>query len=111
MIGRIHSNSRKAFHTLGVLLYVLIGISSAWHAPHFFRDGISLDADRHAQHEIVTTEACALCTVKSSSQIVSSGFSLLAASFRYAAPQVSAVRFVTTEPDFAGRPRAPPALS
>jgi hypothetical protein len=93
------------------LLYVLLGISAAWHAPHSSREGTSLGDDRHAQHEAVLAGDCALCTVKPASQFVSSGFAPVHASIGHAKVEISEARGGLSRPAFAGRPRAPPALS
>lgn len=52
---------------LAAALYVLIGVSAAWHAPHFSRDLAAVDIDRHDHHEAVGTDDCALCSLKQSS--------------------------------------------
>jgi hypothetical protein len=51
-------------------LYVLLGVSAAWHAPHSFHGELSVGVDRHASgHETPTgAEDCALCTWKTASQ-------------------------------------------
>jgi hypothetical protein len=46
------------------LFYLTLGVSAAWHAPHFSRAETAIDTDRHEEHEAVNGEACALCTVK-----------------------------------------------
>jgi hypothetical protein len=50
-------------------LYVLLGVSAAWHAPHFSQSETAVHTDRHAGgHEIPSVGDCALCAWKSLSQ-------------------------------------------
>lgn len=56
------------------MLYVLVGVGAAWHAPHFSQGDVAVHADRHTgAHERATLEECVLCTWKSASQATSSG--------------------------------------
>jgi hypothetical protein len=55
---------RTSLRFLLALFYLTLGVSAAWHAPHFSRAETAVDTDRHEEHEAVNGEACALCTVK-----------------------------------------------
>lgn len=46
------------------LFYLTLGVSGAWHAPHFSRAETTIGSDRHESHEPVNGTACALCSVK-----------------------------------------------
>src|SRR5690606_30858661 len=91
--------------------YVLLGVSAAWHAPHFSRDVASVDVDRHDHHEAVGSGECALCSLKQSSHAATPP----PAVSRFAAP-VATAQSPSTESVVDGfhgaaRARAPPLRS
>lgn len=53
---------------LAAALYVLLGVSASWHAPHFSRGETAVGADRHKEHEAPATVDCALCAWKTAAQ-------------------------------------------
>jgi len=55
---------RVASRLFLAVFYLTLGVSAAWHAPHFSRGDIAIGTDRHESHEAVGSEACALCSVK-----------------------------------------------
>jgi hypothetical protein len=63
-------NLRSSLTILAAALYVLLGISASWHAPHFSRGEAAVGVDTHAaEHERSPGDGeCALCTWKTASQ-------------------------------------------
>jgi len=53
---------------LAAALYVLLGVSAAWHAPHFSHGDSTVGADRHQAHEVPVAVDCALCAWKTAAQ-------------------------------------------
>lgn len=102
---------RSSLTILAAALYVLLGISASWHAPHFSRGETTVGVDRHAHHEAVKGQECALCAAKPTPHVFAAGSSgaLFAPSSTLlpvaalAAPGLGALH--------AARARAPPALS
>lgn len=104
-------NLRSSLTLLAAALYVLLGVSASWHAPHFSRGDVAVGSDRHDHHEAVSDGECALCSVKTSPHL--SGAPASAAVF--ASRTIAAPRPLTA-PAFVGfrgadRARAPPVLS
>ena len=100
----------KLFHVLPALLYMLLGISAAWHAPHFSQARQAIDVDRHAEHEAVFEGACALCTVKTAPQLGVARFAHGPVASIARAPEALCVPFAADIRVLAGSPRAPPPL-
>ena len=100
----------KVLHTAFALGYLLLGLAAAWHAPHFSEARSSIGADRHAEHEAVLGDDCALCTVKTSPQLDVVRFRHGLAVSCARAPLAAADAFAAATRAFVGRPRAPPAL-
>jgi hypothetical protein len=63
-------NLRSSLTILAAVLYVLLGISTSWHAPHFSRGEVAVGVDAHAaEHEKSPGDGdCALCTWKTAAQ-------------------------------------------
>jgi hypothetical protein len=62
-------NLRTTLTVFLAALYLLLGVSASWHAPHFSRGETSVGVDRHAaEHEIPAAGECALCSWKTVSQ-------------------------------------------
>jgi hypothetical protein len=70
MFGVRHLRSRRSMTGLRALLalfYLTLGLSAAWHAPHFSQGETAIGTDRHEQHEAVLGDSCALCSTKNAS--------------------------------------------
>lgn len=103
---------RSSLTVLAAALYVLLGISASWHAPHFTRGETAVGVDRHGGHETALDgESCALCSSKKSAQEVLAHAGCVVRLSRV--ESVSPVRVVPVidEPRGSTRARAPPALS
>ena len=98
----------KLSHVLPALLYMLLGISAAWHAPHFSQARQAIGVDRHAEHEAVFEGACALCTVKTAPQLVVARFAHGPIASIAFAPEALRAPFAADIRVLAGSPRAPP---
>ncbi len=104
---------RSSLTVLAAALYVLLGISASWHAPHFMRGEAAIGVDAHSGgHETAFgDEACALCSTKTSdshasvSSIRITRALVLGPVTPFTAPVPA--REVLASP----RARAPPALS
>ena len=96
---------------LAATLYVLLGVSAAWHAPHFSRGAEAIGVDGHAHHEAVKDDACALCTFKSGGDTAYQRAAL--PSFDFHAGAVGPVRTTLAAAGFVlpGAARGPPSLS
>jgi hypothetical protein len=103
-------NLRGTFHALLVLGYLALGLASAWHAPHFSQARAGIDADGHVEHEAVFDGACALCTVKASSQLDVARFVHRSTDGAIRASQARYAPLVASDHAGSARPRAPPAL-
>jgi hypothetical protein len=58
-------NSRTSLTVFLAALYVLLGVSASWHAPHFSRGETAVHVDDHGGgHETPESEDCALCSWK-----------------------------------------------
>jgi hypothetical protein len=106
-------NLRPSLTAFAAVLYVLLGISAAWHAPHFSRGEVAVGVDAHAEtHENSPGDGdCALCTWKTASQ--ESFVSLSVAPLAHTvAPATRPVPKVPADGCLrAARARAPPLLS
>jgi hypothetical protein len=97
---------------LAALLYVLMGVSTAWHAPHFSQGESALHTDRHTgTHELPAVGDCALCAWKTAAQAFTPTKNpvapILVITEMAAVPRTLAVSgFVA-----AARARGPPSLS
>jgi hypothetical protein len=104
---------RASLTVLAAALYVLLGISASWHAPHFTRGEAAIGVDAHGgEHEsALDSDSCALCSTKKSSQeSVSASPTVIWTArdtFVLQIPDAS----IRTEPIGFSRARAPPALS
>jgi hypothetical protein len=106
-------NLRSSLTLLAAALYVLLGISASWHAPHFTRGEAAVGVDAHSgEHEVALDgDSCALCSTKKSSQESVSSAKAIAWTVRdvfvFRVPDASTVA------GFSGtaRARAPPVLS
>ncbi len=104
---------RSSLTVFAAALYVLLGISASWHAPHFMRGETAIGVDAHnGSHETGHGDTtCALCSSKVSDARASASppglprALVLGPAAAYASPD--AVNDVFT----AARARAPPALS
>lgn len=93
-------------------LYVLLGISASWHAPHFSRGEAAIGVDAHSEHEVALDgESCALCSSKKSAQehVVAAG----AAPWSRTEGKAPVLRDGAIALSVAGlfRARAPPSLT
>ena len=95
---------------LMVLGYLVLGISSAWHAPHFSQALESIDKDRHAQHEVVLGDDCAVCSVKTVPQLGSARCESVLPQVEARAVSLLPALSVRSSAPLAARPRAPPSL-
>jgi hypothetical protein len=103
---------RSSLTVFAAALYVLLGISASWHAPHFMRGAVSIGVDRHGEHEsALDGDSCALCSTKKSAQ--ESSPSSVAVFAARAVGTVPARGSAAPVEEFFGasRARAPPALS
>lgn len=93
-------------------LYVLLGISASWHAPHFMRGEASIGVDAHGEHETsLDGESCALCSTKNPVSRASIP-SLRFAPARLVGLVPPRTAHIPVDEVFAAaRARAPPALS
>jgi hypothetical protein len=103
---------RTSLTVLAAALYVLLGISASWHAPHFSRGDAAIGVDQHGGHEVVLDGAsCALCSAQKSAQefFAASGI----APWSRTGGQAPVLRDVTVVRTATSvlRARAPPSLS
>lgn len=103
---------RSSLTVFAAALYVLLGISASWHAPHFMRGEATIGVDAHSEHEVALDGgSCALCSSKVSHSHAST------ASVRIAHPLVLGMVWSRpTRPPvdrifIPARARAPPPLS
>ena len=104
--ARLH----RSLHALLVLGYVLLTVAAVWHAPHFSQTKAAIGSDRHAAHEAVFGNECALCTVKTTPQQSVARFGPLFAATLASAPAAPRLASSPVRRALAARPRAPPAL-
>jgi hypothetical protein len=97
-----------AMRVLFVWVYLLAGMAAVWHAPHFSQGRATLGVDHHAQHEAAFGEECALCSVKTTPQILSAGVTSGLSLHRFSATAKRRVLFSETIRLIAARPRGPP---
>jgi len=57
--------------TLFAVMYLCVAVAAVWHAPHFSQVRASVGVDRHAGHEAVFGDECALCSLKTAPQLSS----------------------------------------
>lgn len=101
---------RGTFHALLAVGYLALGLASAWHAPHFSQARAAIDVDGHVEHEAVFDGACALCTVKTSSQLDAARFVHRSAAGAARVSPARQARLVAFGGAWSARPRAPPAV-
>ncbi|MCD6024005.1 MAG: hypothetical protein K0Q91_921 [Fibrobacteria bacterium] len=101
---------RGTFHALLVLGYLALGLASAWHAPHFSQARAAIDVDGHVEHEAVFDGACALCTVKASSELGPARFVHRSTGGAACVCPARHARLIAADGAWSARPRAPPAL-
>lgn len=103
---------RSSLTVFAAALYVLLGISASWHAPHFMRGELNIGVDAHSEHETeLDGESCALCSSKNGSQHASaSSLAFSAIGECGSVPRVLSVP-VADKSFRSDRARAPPAFS
>lgn len=107
------SRFRSSLTVFAAALYVLLGISASWHAPHFMRGEAAIGVDAHnGAHETGHGDtACALCSGKMSDARASAApvslprVLVLGPAASYVSPGV------VSDALTAARARAPPAHS
>jgi hypothetical protein len=94
-------------------LYVLLGISASWHAPHFSRGEVAVGVDAHAaEHEKSPGDGdCALCTWKTAAQESFVPVAVAPVAHSAAAAQRPEAKVPAGGLLRADRARAPPILS
>jgi len=106
------STLRSSLTVFAAALYVLLGISASWHAPHFTRGDVSVGVDRHAEHEVsLDGESCALCSAKKSPHETGPASPSVVRSLRDQLVPSNLRGSVHTEPIGPWRARAPPSVS
>jgi hypothetical protein len=101
-------------HKLRVLLalgYLALGLTAAWHAPHFSQARSALSVDHHVQHEAALGEECALCTAKTTPQLGVARFGHKLAARTVLPVEGFRLPVIMAAGGFSGRPRAPPSFS
>lgn len=109
---RMRVTLRNLPATLMALLYVLAGVASVWHAPHFTEGEIAVHSDRHTGgHEAASLDECVLCTWKSAAQEFSSKVPPVAVSVAFAPVRVLRPELPVVGHFRAALARGPPSLS
>jgi hypothetical protein len=98
-------------HLTLALLYVLLGVFSAWHAPHF----TSRDAELHSARTVASVDAaasddCALCAWQSRSQEKAASSSNAAFFARLSGVLVAGATLPAGEPLRVLHARGPPVI-
>jgi hypothetical protein len=97
---------------IAVVLYALLGVGAAWHAPHFTEGEIAVHVDRHTGgHEKASVEDCALCTWKAAAQETASADHPVVRAAEFASSLPSHPQIVAVGHFRAALARGPPSLS